>query len=164
MDDATKHRMLLDGSWRDAVIIEAETWLNTPYHHKGRVKGVGVDCGGLLYELYQPWLGPFKPFPTDYSADWAAHRDGNELYLDFVMPYVEQVPQVPKAGFTLFQYGRNFSHAAIWCGKRYIHAFGRSNVGMVKYDRLEFFTRRNGLPRAFQHFDVSKKWLLSCSH
>lgn len=26
----------------------ARTWLGTPYHHQGRVKGVGVDCVGLL--------------------------------------------------------------------------------------------------------------------
>jgi len=27
-------------SQRDEVVAEAETWLRTPYHHMGRVKGV----------------------------------------------------------------------------------------------------------------------------
>jgi len=30
------------------VVAEARTWLDTPYHHQGRVRGVGVDCLGLL--------------------------------------------------------------------------------------------------------------------
>jgi hypothetical protein len=30
------------------VVGEARGWLNTPFRHQGRVKGVGVDCLGLL--------------------------------------------------------------------------------------------------------------------
>ena len=30
------------------VVRMARTWLGTPYHHQGRVKGAGVDCGGLV--------------------------------------------------------------------------------------------------------------------
>lgn len=30
------------------VVRMARTWLGTPYHHQGRVKRVGVDCGGLV--------------------------------------------------------------------------------------------------------------------
>ena len=34
---------------RQRIIIEqARTWLGTPFAHQGRVKGLGVDCGGLL--------------------------------------------------------------------------------------------------------------------
>lgn len=31
-----------------AVIDEARAWLGTPYQHQARLKGVGVDCAGLL--------------------------------------------------------------------------------------------------------------------
>lgn len=30
------------------VLREARSWLRTPFHHQGRVKGVGVDCIGLV--------------------------------------------------------------------------------------------------------------------
>ena len=30
------------------IVTEARTWLGTPFHHQGRVKGVGVDCAGLV--------------------------------------------------------------------------------------------------------------------
>ncbi len=33
---------------RAEIIAEARTWLGTPYHHQGRVKGVGVDCIGVV--------------------------------------------------------------------------------------------------------------------
>ena len=32
---------------RAAVVAEAIAWLGTPYHHRARIKGVGVDCAQL---------------------------------------------------------------------------------------------------------------------
>lgn len=32
---------------RDEIVAEARTWLKTPFHHQGRLKGVGVDCAGV---------------------------------------------------------------------------------------------------------------------
>lgn len=32
---------------RTDVIVQARTWLGTPYVHQGRLKDVGVDCVGL---------------------------------------------------------------------------------------------------------------------
>ncbi len=37
----------------DDVVRAARTWLGTPYHHQGRLKGVGVDCAGLLVGVAQ---------------------------------------------------------------------------------------------------------------
>lgn len=150
---------LKNGTWRDLVVQEAAAWKFTPYQHKGRVKGVGVDCGGLLYEVYSPLLGPFKAFPQEYPADWAAHKEGHELYLDFIMPYVQEVEKVKRGGFSLFHYGRNWSHAAIWTGNSYIHAYGRNNVGFVKESPIGFFFAKNGKLRPTKHFDVSERWL-----
>ena len=33
---------------RADVVAEARTWIGTPWHHAARLKGVGVDCVGLL--------------------------------------------------------------------------------------------------------------------
>lgn len=33
---------------RAAIIRCARTYLNTPFHHMGRRKGVALDCGGLI--------------------------------------------------------------------------------------------------------------------
>jgi len=33
---------------RQEVIAEARTWIGTRWHHQGRMRGVGVDCAGLV--------------------------------------------------------------------------------------------------------------------
>jgi NlpC/P60 family putative phage cell wall peptidase len=32
----------------DQFIAEVRTWIDTPFMHAGRVKGIGVDCVGIL--------------------------------------------------------------------------------------------------------------------
>lgn len=115
----------------EGICAEAETWLNTPYVPRALIKGVGVDCGGLLYKVYERFFGPFDPFPQDYSADWALHSN-SERYLAFIMPYVRQVNLVPIGGFSLFHFGQNYAHGAIYVGNDYyIHAWGRQRQGRV---------------------------------
>lgn len=36
---------------RAQIVREARSWLGTPFHHQGRVKGVGVDCAGVAVEV-----------------------------------------------------------------------------------------------------------------
>lgn len=117
-------------NWSEKLIKEARTWIGTPYVPRGRVKGVGADCGGILYELYNPEFGPFAPYP-EYPPDWAMHAD-TERYLDFIMPYVVQVPQARIGGFSLFHIGLAHAHAAILVDKNeYLHAWGRLRAGSV---------------------------------
>ncbi|WP_241239021.1 C40 family peptidase [Burkholderia stagnalis] len=33
---------------RADFVAEARTWMHTPFKAQGRIKGVGVDCGGLV--------------------------------------------------------------------------------------------------------------------
>lgn len=30
------------------VVAQARSWINTPYHHQARLRGVGADCAGLI--------------------------------------------------------------------------------------------------------------------
>ena len=34
------------------IVQEARTWIDTPFHHQGRLKGVGVDCLGLVICIF----------------------------------------------------------------------------------------------------------------
>ena len=38
---------------RETILREALTYLGTPYHAQGRMKGVGVDCATFLCEVYE---------------------------------------------------------------------------------------------------------------
>jgi len=154
--------LISSGKWRETVISEARKWRGTPYQHKGRVKGVGVDCGGLIYEVYNPIFGPLKPFPKNYAPDWALHRE-NEIYLEFMWEYVKPVMYLVPGGIAMFKVGRNFSHGAI-CTERntYIHAWGRNQAGCVVESGLSFFRvgTTNGKPREVKYFDVDvSRWL-----
>lgn len=162
MEELERKELLASGKWRQWVVQEARTWLYTPYQHKGRIKKVGVDCGGILYETYYQILGPFKQFPNDYPPDWSVHRE-NEIYLDFIMPYVVEVPRPAVGGFSLFQIGRNFGHAGIYTDRNtYIHAWGRNQVGCVIEEKPTAGSfKLAGKPRLVKHFDVSTTWLSS---
>lgn len=122
---------MLSDKWVAEVCAEAETWLGTPYHPNARVKGTGVDCGGLLYQVYNPHFGPFPPFPQDTPNDWALHQ-ARERYLDFIMPLVRETVHPKAGGFSVMKVALAFSHAAIYVGDhRYIHAWGRPRHGSV---------------------------------
>jgi NlpC/P60 family putative phage cell wall peptidase len=118
---------------RAAVVAEAVSWLGTPYHHAGRVKGAGVDCAMLPAEVYRA-AGLIPDFPVaHYPPDWHLHRDV-ERYLDTVTRHAMEVATPTGPGdFLLYRWGRCFAHGAIvvkW--PRIIHAV--IHVGVVLDD------------------------------
>lgn len=36
---------------RAKIVAAARGWLGTPFHHQGRLKGVGVDCAGVIVSV-----------------------------------------------------------------------------------------------------------------
>lgn len=94
------------------IVDEARTWLGTPYHHQGRIKGVGVDCAMLLAECYHACgLVPYID-PTPYPPDWHLHRS-EERYLSWVEDYADPVETPAPGDVVLYQFGRCISHGGI---------------------------------------------------
>lgn len=147
-------------SWRDQIVAEARTWLGTPYHHKGRIKGVGVDCGGIIYETFKKVLGiPAEPFPNDYPEDWSLHKDDNELYLNFIMPYVRPTDNLLPGDLVVFKFGRAFAHGTIYVGNnKVLHSYGRTTHGSVLISSLSRFNI-GSTPRQRVNLTVDDKWL-----
>jgi len=59
---------------RSAVLAEARRWLGTPYHHMGRMRGVGADCATFPAEVYAA-AGVVAPLMIEfYPPDWHLHR------------------------------------------------------------------------------------------
>ncbi len=98
---------------RAAVVTQAKSWLQTPYHHMGRVKGSGIDCLMLLAEVYEAaGVIPHVEVPF-YPPDWHLHR-GVERYLEGLMHYAQEIAMPPGPGdAVLFKFGRCFAHGAI---------------------------------------------------
>ena len=94
------------------IVAEAKTWLQTPYHHHGDVKGAGVDCAMILVRVYHACGLIPEIDPRPYPPDWHLHRDA-ERYLGWVEQYADPV-ETPEAGdIAMFQFGRCVAHAAI---------------------------------------------------
>lgn len=108
---------------RAEVLAEAASWLATPYHHQGRIKGAGVDCATLLIEVYRAAGLVPRIDPRPYPPDWHLHRSA-ERYLGWVQRYAREIPAPGPGDVALFRFGRCFSHGAIvaeW--PRLIHAY-----------------------------------------
>jgi cell wall-associated NlpC family hydrolase len=135
---------------RTAIVAEATTWLGTPFHHQGRVKGAGVDCAMLLAEVYErSGLTP-RVDPGYYPPDWHLHRDA-ERYLDRLLMYARELDRPPLPGdVSVFRFGRTFSHGAIviqW--PRVIHAYWAA--GRVVWGDATLFPLAD---RAVRYFGV----------
>jgi hypothetical protein len=82
--------MTFEGFERRAIVREARSWVRTPYHPQGDIKGIGVDCGMLLVRVFVDTglCAPFDPRP--YADDWYLHR-AEERYLGFIFDRAKEV-------------------------------------------------------------------------
>lgn len=98
---------------RTAVVAEAMTWLGTPYHHHGAVKGVGVDCAHLLSEVFTACGLLPKLDLGNYPREWHLHH-GDELFLGWLERLGARPVDVPQPGdLAVYRFGRCFAHGAI---------------------------------------------------
>lgn len=94
------------------VIEEAASWLGTPYHTNGDVKGAGVDCGMILIRVYSD-AGVIEAFdPRPYPAQWS-FTQRTERYLDLIQGFAAEVEVPLPADVALFQVGHCWGHGAI---------------------------------------------------
>lgn len=132
---------------RQLVVAEAKSWLGTPYHPHGRLKGIGVDCAMLPAAVYHACGLVEHIDPGNYPVDWHLHRS-EERYLSIVLQYAKEVDSVQPGDLVLYKWGRCFAHGAIviqW--PTIIHAFIREGVvmadgmaGRLKDRECKFFT------------------------
>lgn len=98
---------------RAQVVREAQAWLGTPYHHHGRIRGVGVDCAMLLAEVFERAGAVSHVDAGAYAHDWHLHRS-EELFLGWLKHVGARPVQAPAQGdIGVFRYGRAYSHGAV---------------------------------------------------
>lgn len=132
---------MMDVAQRAAVVAEALTWINTPYHHHARVKGVGVDCAQLLCAVYEACgLVPHID-PGNYAHDWHLHR-GEEVFIKWLEKVGAREVRAPLRSalgdVALFKYGRAYSHGSIvvdlHSGFGVVHAYVGRGVIQTRLD------------------------------
>ena len=91
------------------IVAEARTWLGTPFHHQGRLKGVGVDCAGVA-------IGTAKNCGFHYDDVLAYSRiPRHGLFRNAIFANTDQVePGAIELGdLILFQWVGEPQHVAI---------------------------------------------------
>ncbi|MBA3910608.1 MAG: peptidase [Rhodobacter sp.] len=88
----------------ERIVIEARSWIGTPYLHQASVKGAGTDCLGLVRGVWRAVLGGEPEMVPTYTEDWAepSHREvlrqGAERWLVH-----KAIPDVAEGDVLLFR-------------------------------------------------------------
>jgi NlpC/P60 family putative phage cell wall peptidase len=104
---------------RQQVIDQARTWLGTPYRHQGRLKGVAVDCVGLLVGVATE-LG----VPATDMTGYTRRPDGQLVPNLYAQTEPVQPGQQQPGDIVVFHWRNDPVHLAILTGPNsIIHAF-----------------------------------------
>lgn len=92
----------------------ARSWIGTPYHDHGEVKGAGVDCAKLLLMVYvEAGLIDYVDV-GHYSPQFFLHGD-EERYLGWVQRFAREIPrdEAKTGDVVLYKIGKVFAHGAL---------------------------------------------------
>ena len=78
---------------RAAIVQEAKSWIGTPYRGWSCLKGMGVDCGQLVYGVYRNCgLLPMVDIPKDYCLLPGVHSSRSILE-DLFLPHFREITE-----------------------------------------------------------------------
>lgn len=138
---------------RAKVVAAARSYLRTPYHAEGRIRGAGVDCLTLIALAYEEAGIVINAPVPHYSPTFMLHHS-EEQYLQGLLKYAHEVETPLPGDIVIWKFGRCFSHAAIvikW--PEIIHAYVGSGVTLENAEHamwLKFIGERregSGQPR-----------------
>jgi cell wall-associated NlpC family hydrolase len=69
------------GARRAMLVMEAMSWLGTPYHLGAMVKGAGCDCGTLLLGVAQACGFAKEQELEQFKQDWFCHTKDERYFL-----------------------------------------------------------------------------------
>lgn len=131
---------MIEAQVRSTIVNETKTWLDTPFHHRASIKGVGADCGaGLLYGVFVKETGLAKDVEIpEYSPQWWANTN-EELLINAILAagFIEVQEHLP-GDIVVSKVGRVFSHSGIvveW--PKVIHA--NPDARKVMYSSAELY-------------------------
>jgi NlpC/P60 family putative phage cell wall peptidase len=85
---------------RTDIIQCARTWLGTPHHHGACLKGVGVDCLGLVYGVYRELYDYKTPLPH-YTTNWMSEERQRDLVQGLEKEFTRVSKKVSQLGDVL---------------------------------------------------------------
>jgi cell wall-associated NlpC family hydrolase len=140
---------MTETEFRTAIATEAESWIDTPYHANGALKGVGVNCAQFLFCVAKAAgvLAGDAPLPRWYTPQLATNSKEERL-VNYVMSYgATEVTeaQVKTGDIVLYKSGQAHGHAAIvldWPEIIHVLPIHGCQKGTVDEGKLGAYTRR----------------------
>ena len=104
------------------IVDEARTWINTPFHHQGRVKSVGVDCAGVVIGTADA-LGLISSFE---DKPYAKSPSANQLRTT-LKNYMIEIPvsEALPGDVLLFAFDREPQHVGFLTDIGILHAYAQ---------------------------------------
>ncbi len=108
---------MTESEFRTAIVEEALTWIGTPYHLNGCLKGIGCNCAQFLFVVAKN-AGAFAadtPPPRWYTPQLATHSKEERL-IAYVLAYGGREiaeTEVKSGDIVLYKTGHAHGHAAL---------------------------------------------------
>jgi cell wall-associated NlpC family hydrolase len=115
-----------------ALRRELESWRGTPFLHRGRVKGCGVDCVNLVAQVMLTMdVVTTYDFGDYYPLDWGQHRE-RSLILEYIVGTERFTRLEGERGqlgdIVCFQVGKCVQHCGIIGVDGFWHVIHRGSV------------------------------------
>ena len=112
---------------RAQIVTEARSYIGTPYHHQGRLKGIGVDCAGVV-------VGINKTFGlTSHDVKGYSQQPHHGLLQQSLCDAgftKMRLDQLETGDCMLMRFGSEPQHLAVYTGEgTMVHSY--SKVGKV---------------------------------
>lgn len=95
----------------DKIIEIARSWLNTPWHHNQKQKGLGVDCVNFLASVAIESGYEIAPIPKKYGRIASSNEIESYLDLHFIRNIDKKI--LNKTNVLLFKYSGYNTHVGI---------------------------------------------------
>lgn len=117
----------LQSDVRRKAVVEALSWVGTPYRHQASTKGLGCDCLGLVRGVWRALYGEEPETPGPYAPDWA-EAGGTDRLLDAARRHCREIAPADMApgDILLFRWRRHLpaKHTGILVAPgRFVHAY-----------------------------------------
>lgn len=105
---------MIETEARARIDAVARSWIGTPYHNHGEVKGAGCDCATLLKQVFVE-AGLIADFEIGYYSPQFFLHGEEERYLGWVLRFAREIPrEAAQCGdVVLYKIGKVFAHGAI---------------------------------------------------
>lgn len=124
---------------REDIVNAASACMGTPFHHQGRLVGVGIDCAGVLVHIFNT-LG--LPYIDEKGYPRRPYKGLIKSILDS-QPSLQAIDKktIARGDVLLMRFLHEPQHVAIYTGKTIIHSY--SGVGRVVEHSLDrMWTKR----------------------